>query len=228
MEKYIRKHLFMLSYTRQDLYSIATPMSLLEAGKEMVEVALKLAQVKPSEEEWVHVDSAQLPFEMLALEMGQAVGYKVGVVFGKEGQTEEEMFGNGFYSYFSIVSLFLVECFPKETTPEFEKFLEILGEKIEIKGWSGFRGGLSDENTAYHTMFDDYEILFMPTVLMNKDEQRQHIGNCKVMIYFMESGTPVPEFRGQQNYILDTFLLFFPHKFPTFSNFAFLDSFSYP
>ena len=29
-----------------------------------------------------------------------------------------------------------------ETSPEFEEFLEFLGEKIVLKGWTRFRGGL--------------------------------------------------------------------------------------
>ena len=47
--------------------------------------------------------------------------YKVGVLYWKENQTENEAFSNS-------------------SSENFDKFLEILGTKIQLRGWSKFRG----------------------------------------------------------------------------------------
>ena len=48
----------------------------------------------------------------------------VGVLYGKRGQTENEMYNN------------------KDGSKDFNEFLGFLGERIQLKGWGGFRGGL--------------------------------------------------------------------------------------
>ncbi len=35
-------------------------------------------------------------------------------------------------------------------SPEFQRFLQLLGDKIELKGWGGFRGGLDVASTYTH------------------------------------------------------------------------------
>jgi RAP1 GTPase activating protein 1 len=37
------------------------------------------------------------------------------------------------------------------TSPELEKFLNFLGDRITLKGWSGFTGGLDVKSTHTHT-----------------------------------------------------------------------------
>lgn len=41
-----------------------------------------------------------------------------------------------------ILSMPIINCFIEDSTPEFEQFMDILGEKIELQGWKKFRGGL--------------------------------------------------------------------------------------
>lgn len=36
-----------------------------------------------------------------------------------------------------------------EGCPNFEEFLNFLGDKIELKGWNGFRGGLDNESIFF-------------------------------------------------------------------------------
>lgn len=53
----------------------------------------------------------------------------------------------------------------EDTSPEFSQFLSFLGEKIELKGWKYFRGGLdvksgSTGTHSLYTKFYDYEIMF--------------------------------------------------------------------
>jgi hypothetical protein len=60
--------------------------------------------------------------------------YCIGVAYVKDGQTDEEqIFQNGILHIFCSLDL--------EMSPAFETFMGLLGDKVEIKGWSGFRGG---------------------------------------------------------------------------------------
>jgi len=76
-----------------------------------------------------------------------------------------------------------------ESTPEFEEFLECLGEKVELHGWNGFRGGLdvksmsslnvliqcltntttTDKSTGTHsvyTKYNSFEIMYHVSTLL--------------------------------------------------------------
>ncbi len=51
--------------------------------------------------------------------------YKFGILYAKEGQIDEnDMFGN------------------TQTSAAFEEFLELIGDKIPLQGWTKYRGGL--------------------------------------------------------------------------------------
>lgn len=51
------------------------------------------------------------------------LNFKCGVLLYKKGQKQNEIFSNGM-------------------TKHFTDFLDFLGQKIELKGWSGYAGGL--------------------------------------------------------------------------------------
>lgn len=64
--------------------------------------------------------------------------YKFGIILVKEGQNDEnQYFSNGKGEILAGKSLSVVD-----TTPAFERFLDFLGERVRLKGWTGFRGGL--------------------------------------------------------------------------------------
>lgn len=106
--------------------------------------------------------------------------HKVGVLFGRPGQTEDEMFQN--------------------TTggPSFEKFLDVLGTRVQLKNWTGYRGGLDVKSDttgteSLYATFADIQVMFhVSTMLPNQvdDQQRvekkRHLGNDVVMIVFLE------------------------------------------
>lgn len=72
--------------------------------------------------------------------------YKFGVLYCKKGQTlENEMFNNGTNA--SLVLYCLTIC-AVETSPEFEEFLDFLGKRVTLKGWTGYRGGLDVKSTC--------------------------------------------------------------------------------
>jgi hypothetical protein len=57
--------------------------------------------------------------------MAQTIkGFKFGILYAAEGQTkEDEMFSN------------------QASSPEFEEFLDFLGDRVLLHGWPNFRAG---------------------------------------------------------------------------------------
>ncbi|XP_037039941.1 rap1 GTPase-activating protein 1 isoform X6 [Bradysia coprophila] len=111
--------------------------------------------------------------------------FKFGVLYQRFGQTtEEELFGNN------------------NTSPAFEEFLEVLGDKIQLKDHKGYRGGLDIQNghtgdLAIYEVFKEREVMFhVSTMLPYTDgdpqqlQRKRHIGNDIVAIVFQESNTP--------------------------------------
>lgn len=67
------------------------------------------------------------------LESSQKVqNYKFGIVLARTGQLDEvEMFGN------------------EHSTPDFQEFLNVIGETVELKGWTKYRGGLDVKSNSF-------------------------------------------------------------------------------
>ncbi|KAF3821073.1 hypothetical protein GH733_011226 [Mirounga leonina] len=119
-----------------------------------------------------------------------SVNFKFGVLFAKDGQlTDDEMLSNEIGS------------------DAFQKFLNLLGDKITLKGWTGYRGGLDTKNdtTGIHsvyTVYQGHEIMFHVSTMLpyskeNKQqvERKRHIGNDIVTIVFQEGEEPSPAFK---------------------------------
>ncbi|XP_041129633.1 rap1 GTPase-activating protein 1-like isoform X10 [Polyodon spathula] len=115
--------------------------------------------------------------------------FKFGVIYQKFGQTsEEELFGNN------------------EESPAFVEFLELLGQKIELHDFKGFRGGLdvahgqTGTESVYYN-FRNKEIMFHVSTKLPYTEgdtqqlqRKRHIGNDIVAIVFQDESTPfVPD-----------------------------------
>ncbi|KAG8560879.1 hypothetical protein GDO81_015172 [Engystomops pustulosus] len=104
-------------------------------------------------------------------EQGLSYQLKVGIMYCKAGQsTEEEMYNN------------------ESAGPAFEEFLQLLGERVRLKGFEKYRAQLDTKRkliqTGTHfpfTTYKDYEIMFH---LLRK----RHIGNDIVTIVFQEPG----------------------------------------
>lgn len=121
----------------------------------------------------------------------------------KKGQTtEEELFSN------------------QEHSESFDKFLNLLGERIKLKGHTGFRGGLDTANgqTGDYSVYSNYrnkEIMFHVSTLLpfSKTDQQQlerkrHIGNDIVAVVFQEENTPFAPDMIASNF-LHTFIVSF-------------------
>ncbi|KFD62573.1 hypothetical protein M514_01090 [Trichuris suis] len=115
--------------------------------------------------------------------------YKFGVIYQKFGQTsEEELFGNISHG------------------KKMEEFLEILGDRVKLLDFKGFRGGLdtvhgqTGEESIY-TTFKEREIMFHVSTLLpytagdsQQLQRKRHIGNDIVALVFQEESTPfVPD-----------------------------------
>ncbi|XP_054826669.1 signal-induced proliferation-associated 1-like protein 1 isoform X2 [Eublepharis macularius] len=116
-------------------------------------------------------------------EQGLSYQLKVGIMYCKSGQsTEEEMYNN------------------ESAGPAFEEFLQLLGERVRLKGFEKYRAQLDTktDSTGTHslyTTYKDYEIMFhvstmLPYTSNNKQQllRKRHIGNDIVTIVFQEPG----------------------------------------
>ncbi|KAM9435684.1 signal-induced proliferation-associated 1-like protein 1 isoform 2-T6 [Clarias gariepinus] len=116
-------------------------------------------------------------------EQGLSFQLKVGVMYCLAGQSsEEEMYNN------------------EAAGPALEDFLQLLGERVRLKGFSKYRAQLDTktDSTGTHslyTTYKDYEIMFhvstmLPYTPNNKQQllRKRHIGNDIVTIVFQEPG----------------------------------------
>ncbi|XP_027286382.1 signal-induced proliferation-associated 1-like protein 3 isoform X2 [Cricetulus griseus] len=116
-------------------------------------------------------------------EQGLCRKHKVGILYCKAGQSsEEEMYNN------------------EEAGPAFEEFLDLLGEKVCLKGFTKYAAQLDvkTDSTGTHslyTTYQDYEVMFHVSTLLpytpNNRQQllrKRHIGNDIVTIIFQEPG----------------------------------------
>ncbi|XP_022084284.1 GTPase-activating Rap/Ran-GAP domain-like protein 3 isoform X2 [Acanthaster planci] len=127
--------------------------------------------------------------ELLLLEEQEgSVNFKFGVLYAKEGQkSDDEMFSN------------------EDGSGEFYNFVKLLGDRIKLKNWDKFNGGLDVKNNttgleAVYTMYEGHEIMFHVSTMLpySKDnrqqvERKRHIGNDIVTIVFQEQDDPEAE-----------------------------------
>uniref|UniRef100_A0A8D0DKC5 Rap-GAP domain-containing protein n=1 Tax=Salvator merianae TaxID=96440 RepID=A0A8D0DKC5_SALMN len=115
--------------------------------------------------------------------------FKFGVIYQKPGQTtEEEVFSN------------------TEESLGFLEFLSLLGDRIQLQDFRGFRGGLDvtrgqTGTESIYTNFRGKEIMFHISTMLPFTEgdaqqlqRKRHIGNDIVAIVFQDENTPfVPD-----------------------------------
>ncbi|XP_043916432.1 signal-induced proliferation-associated 1-like protein 2 isoform X2 [Protopterus annectens] len=116
-------------------------------------------------------------------EQGLNFQRKIGIMYCKAGQsTEEEMYNN------------------ENADPPFQEFMDLIGEKVRLKGFEKYRAQLDNktDSTGTHslyTTYQDYEIMFhvstmLPYTSSNRQQllRKRHIGNDIVTIVFQEPG----------------------------------------
>ncbi|CAH1785534.1 unnamed protein product [Owenia fusiformis] len=131
--------------------------------------------------------------ELLVLEEQEgSVNFKFGVVYCKDGQSsDDDMYNNEIGS------------------PEFQRFLNLLGDRVPLKGWEQFRGGLdvktnSTGEESIYTVYEGHEVMFHVSTMLpfsdsNKQqvERKRHIGNDIVNIIYVDEcdSNKMPSFR---------------------------------
>uniref|UniRef100_A0A8C4Q2U9 Signal-induced proliferation-associated 1 like 1 n=1 Tax=Eptatretus burgeri TaxID=7764 RepID=A0A8C4Q2U9_EPTBU len=116
-------------------------------------------------------------------EQGLSYQHKVGIMYCKANQsTEEEMYNN------------------ETAGPAFDEFLELLGERVRLRGFKKYRAQLDNQadstgTRSLYTTYKDYEIMFhvstmLPYTPNNRQQllRKRHIGNDIVTIVFQEPG----------------------------------------
>jgi hypothetical protein len=96
----------------------------------------------------------------------------VGVLYAKEGQkTEEEILGNRTYTCVWLKQLLTSRGEPhqtEESSEAFDRFLGLLGDKVTLEGWKGYRGDLdvnqnkNGEYSVYTKLHNEIEVLQPP------------------------------------------------------------------
>ncbi|XP_043107963.1 signal-induced proliferation-associated 1-like protein 2 [Puntigrus tetrazona] len=128
--------------------------------------------------------SPKIPEQLLKLDQqGLSYQHKVGILYCQAGQsTEEEMYNN------------------ESGSPALEEFLDLLGQKVRLKGFNKYRAQLDNktDSTGTHslyTAYKDFELMFhvstmLPYTPNNRQQllRKRHIGNDIVTIIFQEPG----------------------------------------
>ncbi|KAL6080605.1 Rap1 GTPase-activating protein 1 [Balamuthia mandrillaris] len=107
--------------------------------------------------------------------------YKFGVLLAKEGQLlEEEMWRNT----------------DEDGSPEWHEFLSILGEQVQLQGWTAYSGGLDvkQNSTGLYSRYarwKDNEVMWHVSTLLpftegdqQQIERKRHLGNnCNIIVF---------------------------------------------
>ncbi|XP_046591861.1 GTPase-activating Rap/Ran-GAP domain-like protein 3 isoform X2 [Neodiprion lecontei] len=134
--------------------------------------------------------SPDIQKDLLLLEEQEgSVNFKFGVVYAKEGQTtDDEMLSN------------------EKGSHDFHRFLDLLGERIRLKGWDKYRGGLDVKGDmtgkeSVYTVYAGHEVMFHVSTMLphSKDnpqqlERKRHIGNDIVNVIFTDDPTALDSF----------------------------------
>lgn len=164
-------------------HSSPSAKELMEALKETV----ALVPESPFDFGTVHFKESSIPPQSILNMEARLMpkGYKFGVMYAKQGQTtDDEILSNN------------------ESSAAFEMFLKILGDRVDLRGFDGYNGGLdvrhgSTGTHSVYTKFKEHEVMFhVATLLPYVDgdqqqlEKKRHIGNDVVVIVFQDGDTP--------------------------------------
>ncbi|KNC49064.1 uncharacterized protein AMSG_11843 [Thecamonas trahens ATCC 50062] len=133
----------------------------------------------------VEAVSYEMERALCTIENGEPeLNFKLGVLYAREGQVDEnDMFGN------------------KDGSPAFREFLEQIGERVRLKGYSGYCAQLDTKYDksglhSYRTSAGGYEVMFHVSTELQYDptddqyiQRKRFIGNDIVVIVFVDGPT---------------------------------------
>eukprot|EP01127_Copromyxa_protea_P019985 TRINITY_DN6599_c0_g1_i2.p1 TRINITY_DN6599_c0_g1~~TRINITY_DN6599_c0_g1_i2.p1 ORF type:complete len:1001 (+),score=146.94 TRINITY_DN6599_c0_g1_i2:27-3029(+) len=84
------------------------------------------------------------------------------------------------------------DIFMNPGSTKFWSFLTLIGDRIEMKDWKGFRGeyGQDEVQFTYYTKWDDIEVMYHPAPILDEEQQRRIIGNDFLTLIYHESPEP--------------------------------------
>eukprot|EP01133_Synstelium_polycarpum_P011576 gene11576-13509_t len=131
-----------------------------------------------------------------------AVGGSNGASTSGHSTPEREPVDHNKYATLSSLKHLALGTGPQHGSEDFNEFLDMLGQRIKLQGWSNYRGGLDvKSNTtgeeSIYERFQDFEIMFHVATLLpysivdsQQVEKKRHIGNDIVVIIFKEGDRP--------------------------------------
>ncbi|XP_076275475.1 GTPase-activating Rap/Ran-GAP domain-like protein 3 isoform X1 [Rhynchophorus ferrugineus] len=160
--------------------SLPIPQNKMMTVKQILS---KFPNIDRAEKGPKEIFSPDIQKDLLLLEEQEgSVNFKFGVIYMKQGQTsDDEILSNEYGS------------------SKFDHFLSLLGDKIRLRGWDKYRGGLDikgDMTGKYsvYTIYEGHEIMFHVSTLLpySRDnrqqvERKRHIGNDIVNIVFIDT-----------------------------------------
>jgi len=124
-------------------------------------------------------------YDLEKTDMRPYVYYKFGVLYVKPGMNETDIYA------------------AVEESQDFREFLDFIGQRVQLKGFSNYNGLLDTERDAngphsYFTNYKGYEIMFhVVTMLPHREgpdqtlvERKKFIGNDVITIVFKEGDDP--------------------------------------
>jgi len=146
----------------------------------------------PAKLKWTSTKSTAAQEELRKFEkLCTVTRYKFGLMYAAKGQSQEEAIFNNLLS---------------ETSPAFIEFIEFIGTRIKLQGFTEYNGGLDTKqnDTGEESIFTKYgegpvplQIMFhcapmLPFQEMDaqKVERKRHIGNDVCVLIFKESSGP--------------------------------------
>ncbi|KAH3767873.1 rap1 GTPase-activating protein 1 [Pelomyxa schiedti] len=167
-----------------DKWSIIEP-TRCKTSKECVEVLSTLGQKCKLISHYTSASNRELVDRLIELDKKLIrKTFNFGVIYVKPNQTDQN----------SILA-------NDDISPKFEEFLNLIGSRVVLKGFSGYSGELDINNgthgtISYHTAWRGLEIMYHVAPLMpntgDKLERKRKIGNDVVCIVYKEGPTPFP------------------------------------
>lgn len=173
---------------------------------------LQLLEPSLAKVRFLHVTAPDLVSDLVAYERRVVINHsKIGVLYAREGQTEEaDMFSNSLLP-FPPSPPFLPDSlsahFADDPSADFKQFLELLGDRVNLLGWKRFAADLDTRENATGTEsvfreFRGVEIMFHVSTMLpfsatdpQQIARKSKVGNDVVVIVFKEGATPFPVHR---------------------------------
>lgn len=172
--------------TQQIQIAIAQPCS--SNSLVLVEMLLSSIQDLYPESQICNVKrNSSFPEEFMLLEEKhpqQKKAFKVGIIYCKKGQiTAKDMFANT----------------EAEIPAAFFEFVNGFGERVNLEGWTKYRGDMRAPSVCFYNIWKNFEIVYHVAPFFDAEEKRRLIGNDILYIFYYDSLSDVDSFEVQIN-----------------------------